>query len=355
MEQRQRVSGQWTKAAIAAGGATVAVLLLAASTGSSWAQTQLPGIVVTTPSPVSRAPKPAPAPAVAAPSPAPTASAPPAPAPTAADLAPPPGSIIVVDDAFVPVTVVTSREIEATQGATLADTLMHKPGISGSSFAAGSNRPIIRGLDNARVRVQENGVGSHDVSTLSEDHAVPIDPFATDRVEVVRGPATLRYGSQAIGGVVSVENNRIPSFVPPRGFMAEITGGLSSVDDGRDGAFKVTAGASGFAVHADAFRRHTEDYATPKGRQLNTFVNSEGFSAGLSRVWSNGFVGVSFTRFASLYGIPGEEAAEARPRIDMEQDKIQAKGEWRPRAFGVEAMRFWFGSSDYTHDEVVFE
>lgn len=173
------------------------------------AQTTLPGIVVTTPSPVVRAPQP-PTQATPAliPAAAPAGASSPAPSPVANfDLTPPPGSIIVVDDAFVPVTVTTAREVDAKQGQTITDTLMQKPGISGSSFAAGANRPIIRGLDNARVRVQENGIGSHDVSTLSEDHAVPIDPNAVERIEVVRGPATLRYGSQAIGGVVAVENN----------------------------------------------------------------------------------------------------------------------------------------------------
>ena len=154
--------------------------------------------------------------------------------------------LIVADDAFVPVTVVTGREVLAQQGATITDTLQFKPGIAGSTFGAGANRPIIRGLDNARVRVQENGIGSHDVATLSEDHAVPIDPNAAKRIEVIRGPATLRYGSQAIGGVVSVENNRIPSFMPRNGFTATLKGGLSTVDNGHDGAFSVTAGAGRF-------------------------------------------------------------------------------------------------------------
>ena len=135
------------------------------------------------------------------------------------------GTLIVVDEAFVPVTVVPEREVLSSSGANLTDAIDQKPGISASSFAPGSSRPIIRGLDNTRVRVQENGIGSHDVSTLSEDHAVPIDPFAADRIEVIRGPATLRYGSGAIGGVVAVENDRIPTIIPPRGFTGEILGG----------------------------------------------------------------------------------------------------------------------------------
>lgn len=252
------------------------------------AQTPLPGIVITAPSPVVKR-RPAPRAQPSAPA-TDTAQG------DTADLSidsTVPGALIVSDDAFVPVTVTTAQEFEATRGATITDTLQSKPGISGSTFAAGANRPIIRGLDNFRVRVQENGIGSHDVSALSEDHAFPIDPFAADRVEVVRGPATLRYGSQAIGGVVAVENERIPTSVPSRGFSSEVRGGLQSVDEGRDGAFKVTAGSASFVMHMDGFKRQTDDYDTPHGKQANTFVDSEGFSVGTSYVWQSGFAGIA--------------------------------------------------------------
>lgn len=265
------------------------------------------------------------------------------------------GSLIVVDDAFVPVTVVTARDIQSDNGANIADALDKKPGVIGSSFAPGANRPIVRGLDAYRVRVQENGIGSHDVSALSEDHAVPIDPFAAEQVEVIRGPATLRYGSQAIGGVVAVETGRIPTFVPKGGFTAEMKGDATSVDDGRNGAFRATAGAAGVAVHADGFRRRTDDYDTPRGRQLNSFVEADGGALGASLIGEQGFVGVAVSRYQSLYGIPGEEAAELRPRIDLEQEKVQVRGEWRVGGLGIDAVRFWFGASEYAHNEVVDE
>jgi iron complex outermembrane recepter protein len=299
------------------------------------AQTQLPGIVVATPSPVSRPPPPTQAQAPAA-----GAEAPPATAP------------ILADDQFVALTVVPSREIAATDGQNLADSLQYKPGITGSTFAPGANRPIIRGLDSYRVRMQENGIGAHDVSALSEDHAVPIDPFSADRIEVVRGPATLRYGSQAIGGVVNATNDRIPEAIPRAGFRAQYMGGLASVDASADSAFKVTAGAGNFAVHADAFRRRAEDYDTPAGRQFNSFADSDGYSVGASHVWRDGFIGVAYVNFNSLYGIPGAGAAEEKVRIDLQQDKIVSRGEWRVRDHGIEAIRYWFGASAYAHDEV---
>lgn len=330
--------------------------------GQKAVHVELPEVLVTSPSPIAK-------PSIDPqkkfkPKPQPVVDAEPGPPNSAVEAQPPqgeaatdmstaasvPGTLLVVEDAFATVTVTTAREIESTQGQTITDTLAHKPGIAGSAFAAGASRPIIRGLDNNRVRIQEDGIGAHDVSALSEDHAVPIDPNSADRVEVVRGPATLRYGGQAIGGVVSVENGRIPSFMPPNGFSGQIQGGYSSVDDGRDGALKATAGVNGIVVHADAFRRKADDYDTPLGKQANTFVDSEGFSFGSSRVGSDGFAGVAFTHFESLYGIP---ASEENTRIDMEQSKILSKGEWRVRSNGIDAVRYWFGASDYAHNEVL--
>lgn len=350
----------------AAAVATVTAIHAGPAAAQTGPTVELPEVVVTAPSPVAKPKKVA----KKKPAPQPPPATTPAPASQAAASAEPepvapseetvtqqgvsdqlPGTLLVVDDAFVPVTVTTEREIEATRGSTLTETLQSKPGISGTTFAAGSNRPIIRGLDTYRVRVQENGIGSGDVAALSEDHAVPIDPSAASRVEVVRGPATLRYGSQAIGGVVAVENDRIPSAIPNGGFSGEIRGGLSSVDDGRDGSFRATAGASGIAVHADGFKRRADDYDTPRGRQLNTFVDSEGGALGISMVGLSGFLGISISRIESLYGIPGEEAAEVSPRIDLEQDKLQVKGEWRVKDFGIDALRVWFGASDYQHTE----
>ncbi len=117
-----------------------------------------------------------------------------------------------------------------------------------------------------------------------------------------------------------------PSFVPLGGISAEVKGGITSVDDGRDGAFQVTAGAGGVAVHADAFKRSADDYDTPHGTQLNSFVESDGGAVGGSIIGSDGYIGVSYSRFASLYGIPGAEAETERGRIDLAQDKIIVEG-----------------------------
>jgi iron complex outermembrane receptor protein len=227
----------------------------------------------------------------------------------------------------------------------------------------------VRGLDNYRVRIQENGLAVSDVSDLSEDHGVPVDPLSARRIEVIRGPATLRFGSQAIGGVVEVDNDRIPSAIPPRGFAGEINGAFNSVDGGLDGSVLIDAGTGNVAFHADAFGRRAGDYRIPSypylfppdpapavgNRQPNTALRADGQSVGGSYVFDGGFAGIAVSRFASFYRIPGVEAAETNTRIDLEQTKVTGKGEFRPQGSAVDAVRYWAGATDYRHHELANE
>ena len=262
------------------------------------------------------------------------------------------GQLQVIDRAFVPVTVVPEAEIRRNGGATLGDQLNTLPGVTGSSFApGGASRPVIRGLDNARVRVQENGIGAQDVSDLSEDHAVPIDPLAAERIEVIRGPAALRFGSQAIGGVVNVTNERIPTRLGPPGVTGMATGSLLSVDNGIDGAARVRGSSGNWAFSADVFGRNAGDYATPHGRQDNSFARTFGGSFGASYFFDQGYIGAAVSQFRSLYGIPGAASAPERVRIDMIQTRLAAKGEIRFDGSAIDNLRFWFGGSVYRHDE----
>ena len=310
-------------------------LLLCLGAGELRAQeTALPEIVVTSPSPILRGTV----------------------GPQTGDV--PIGILPVVTQTFSPVTVVPRSEIIRQQPASLGDALFDKPGISGTTYAPGAaNRPIIRGLDNYRVRIQENGIGVQDVSPLGEDHAVPISPLVQDRIEVIRGPATLRYGSQAIGGVVSAENNRIPTFIPQGGYTGQVLSSYSSVSNGGVGAASVDAGSTGpngigGAVHADGFYTKTDDYGTPRGRQFNSATRTEGGAIGYSFIGTNWFVGVSFEHFDSLYHVPGGGDAQSRTRLDPRQDKVTARGEYRFESGPFEALRFWFGGSNYRHDEI---
>src|SRR3954469_18002680 len=191
---------------------------LAQDAAAPSASTQLPEITVTAPSPIVRRKPVVPSrtPARVAPAaPGQNRERAPEPQPAPVAAAPQQGVLPVVTDQFARVTVVPNEEIRRSGGATLGDLLFSKPGITGSSFAPGaSSRPIIRGLDANRVGIVENGLASGGASDLGEDHFVPIDPLATSQIEVIRGPGALRYGSTAIGGVVSASNNRIPDALP---------------------------------------------------------------------------------------------------------------------------------------------
>ena len=315
------------------------------------AQIALPEVVVSTPSPIQRGGS------------------------SATDSGEPQGTLPIVTDQFAAVTVVPNDEIRRSGAATLGDLLLSKPGITGSSFAPGaSSRPIIRGLDVNRVRIQEDGIGANGASDLGEDHFVPVDPLTTDRVEIIRGPATLRFGSQAIGGVVETSNNRIPTAIPPRGIAAELRGGVSSVDRGTDGAVLLDAGSGNFAVHADAFSRNARDYRAPNypyqsapdpvdmpnvtqpgafnGRQPNSSLHNDGQAAGGSYIFNDGYLGLAVTQNNALYHIPGSDGENTNTRIDAKQTKLLSKGEWRAPNQIVDAIRFWGGITDYKHNEI---
>src|SRR4029453_7035255 len=361
--------------------------------GSSTA-TQLPGITVTSPSPIVRR--------NVVPSRTPvrvartvsnrnrTPTPPPAPQPQATPpaAAPQQGVLPIVTDQFATVTVVPNEEIRRQGTAQLGDLLFSKPGITGSTFAPGAaSRPIIRGLDVNRVGIVENGNNAGGASDLGEDHFVPGDPLATNQVEVIRGPAAMRYGSTSIGGVVSATNNRIPDALPTCAAVpfqsyglpakaplanaqtsscvnVETRTAVSSVDRGVDSGILLDTGGGNFAFHADAYGRKASDYSIPSypylfdptkpfnGRQPNSAMQADGASIGGSYIFQGGFIGAAITQNDTLYRIPGIDGADHQTRIDAHQTKFTSKGEYRPDAAAIEAVRFWAGATDYKHNEI---
>lgn len=262
------------------------------------------------------------------------------------------GALPVSAGSFSSVTILPRGDIAGRQPLTLGDALADRPGLSATTYAPGAaSRPIIRGLDNFRVRLQENGIGTQDVSTIGEDHAVPVNPLVSDHIEVIRGPATLRYGSQAIGGVVSIESGRIPTRLPEGGYAGQILGGLSSLERGGNGAASVDSSFGDFVLHADGFATGSGDYGTPLGRQANSAARSQGGAVGLSYINDNGFVGIGYSRYSALYHIPGGEAAQALTRLDPTQDKLFARGQYRFDGGFFDALRFWTGIAQYKHNE----
>ncbi len=292
------------------------------------------------------------------------------------DVAPPRGALPIAANQVGTATIVPVEEVRQLPGSTLGDVLFSKPGITGSSYAPGAaSRPIVRGLDNYRVRIQENGLGASGVSELGEDHGVPLDPLGANQIEVVRGPAALRSGAAATGGVVNVTNNRIPDKPPcdDAGLLRdqgcwkmETRAAVSTVDSALENATLLDAGRGNFLVHADVTGRRASDdripvypYLAPPdpprpvyGRQPNSAMRMGGASLGGTYLLDAGHIGFSVTQFGSRYHIPGIEPTGANTRIDMRQTRIASKGELRPQSDIVEAIRFWAGLVDYKHNEL---
>lgn len=253
---------------------------------------------------------------------------------------------------FTSISVLTAQDGLSRAAASLGDALATTPGVSATSFAPLASRPVIRGLGGFRVRTQEDGIGSHDMANLGEDHAVTIDPLAAGRVEVIRGPGTLRYGSQAIGGVVSASNNRIPTAIPQSGVAFETRGGATSVNRGYDAAALLDAGGGNVAIHADVFSRRAGDYRIPGGVQANSSYNAYGGALGGSYIFDDGFVGMSYQSNTMTYFIPGTASAAVNNHIALEQSKWASRGEWRVREGGIDTVKYWLGVTDYRHQEI---
>jgi iron complex outermembrane receptor protein len=241
---------------------------------------------------------------------------------------------------------VDREEILRAGGANLADALAYTPGVTGTSFASGASRPVIRGFDANRVRTLEDGIGSFDVADVGPDHGVPIDPLSAQRIEVIRGAATLRYGSQAIGGVINAINNRVPNRRPDEPFAAEFTGLYGSNADTWQGSAMMDARAGDFALHADGFRRDADDYDIPGGTMANSFFRGDGYSAGGSYFFGKNRVGAAAVHYDSEYGIPGEENF-----IDMKQDKQLLRASFSPGIGAFQTLNVEGGRAEYQHHE----
>jgi len=231
-------------------------------------------------------------------------------------------------------------------GANLADALSNEPGISSSGFASGASRPVIRGFDSNRVRVMEDSIGSFDVSDVGPDHGVPIDPLSATRIEVVRGAATLRYGSQAIGGVVNAINNRVPYILPSVAVSGEFAGSYDENGDAKQGSMLMDAKLGKLALHADGFKRHTDDYDTPEGTQANSYFKGDGYAGGGTYFFDNDRIGLGAVHYDSEYGIPSDVTY-----IDMHQTKGMLKSSFAMNMGALQTITVDGGYADYQHSE----
>jgi iron complex outermembrane receptor protein len=263
-------------------------------------------------------------------------------------------------DIAVPVSVLSGDELVLRRGSSLGETLNGQPGVSSSYFGPNANRPVIRGLDGDRVRLLTNAGASLDASSLSFDHAVPIDPLIVERLEVLRGPGALLYGGSAVGGVVNALDNRIP-----KERMTGITGAaelrVGGAADERGGAALVETGNGRFALHADAFGRETSDLRVPSHtpiadgealpaatRVRNSASRARGGALGGSAFFAGGRIGLSVDHYDSTYGI----VAEPDVTIEMERDHAGLAFDWSSSDGPLRALRTTLNHTRYGHEEI---
>jgi iron complex outermembrane recepter protein len=210
-----------------------------------------------------------------------------------------------ISEAYQPTSVLGGLELQRKIQATLSASLIHLPGISQQSFGAAATQPVIRGMGGDRVLILEDGQRTGDLSTTSSDHAVTIEPVTAERVEVIRGPAGLLYGSNALGGVINVIRYEIPSNLPDR-----ITGMLGlrgeSYNNGFSGGGMILIPVGLFSVRGEASGRIAEDIRTPEGNLPSTNLSGYNISAGISRINDWGYIGTAYRQYELRYGVPGE-------------------------------------------------
>lgn len=293
-------------------------------------------------------------------------------------------------ESIISASVLTEDEIAARAASSIGELLRREPGVASTFFGPGASRPIIRGLGGDRVRVLDAGIGSIDASSVSDDHAVAVEPAQAERVEIVRGPASLYYGSSAAGGVVNLFDGRIPNSVPEGGVDGALRIGRASVDNSIEtaGGFDVLIGKIGEAslvFHGEGAYRDAEDYDIPGfaesarqraleeaeggeegeeeafGTVENTSLESKSGAVGASLVFDNGFFGLAVKRARSNYGVPGAhheegegegDEEEETVRIDLEQDRIDLMGEINKDFLIFETVKVRFGYADYLHQEL---
>ncbi len=291
--------------------------------------------------------------------------------------------------------VVSGQELTRSLQPTIGETLAHQPGVSATSFGPNASRPILRGFQGDRIRVLTDGIGSIDVSNTSVDHAVIIDPLLSERIEVLRGPAALLYGSSAVGGVVNVIDKRIPRSVPGDGYRLDTIATYGSAANERTLGLAADAKVSDkIVLHTDGSYLKTDNLRiggfalTPERRAeaiasarlpqtpapgedpidfagnaaiRGTLPNSasETWTAGVGAalITDGGNLGVSYSHYDSLYGVPIRYATlpgqgQESPRIDIVQNRIDIRSEVETGGALLSQIRFRAGAADYRQFEL---
>ncbi|HIQ36012.1 MULTISPECIES: zinc piracy TonB-dependent receptor ZnuD [Acinetobacter] len=293
-------------------------------------------------------------------------------------------------------TVVDQKRL--AQGAvTIGEALSGESGIASNQFGAGSSRPVIRGQDGPRVKILQNSSENIDVSTLSPDHAVTVDPALAKQVEVIRGPSTLLFGAGTVGGLVNVNDSKLPTQMPEKGYEGNVGLRYNTGSDEKLATAGVTVGLGDqVALRVEGLKREANDYIAPnyfhegeKERRVdNTFAEGQTVNVGLSWIYDRGFTGISYSNRQDKYGLPGhsheyescdahlsgrphlhcgdhdhdhgdeddhdheEHAHDAGPWIDLKSERYDFRTELDDPFVGFKKLRAQASYTDYQHDEI---
>lgn len=293
-------------------------------------------------------------------------------------------------------TVVDQKRL--AQGAvTIGEALSGETGIASNQFGAGSSRPVIRGQDGPRVKILQNSSENIDVSTLSPDHAVTVDPALAKQVEVIRGPSTLLFGAGTVGGLVNVNDSKLPTQMPEKGYEGNVGLRYNTGSDEKLATAGVTVGLGDqIALRVEGLKREANDYIAPnyfhegeKERRVdNTFAEGQTVNVGLSWIYDRGFTGISYSNRQDKYGLPGhsheyescdahlsgrphlhcgdhdhdhgneddhdheEHAHDAGPWIDLKSERYDFRTELDDPFAGFKKLRAQASYTDYQHDEI---
>jgi len=310
------------------------------------------------------------------------------------------------------VSVMSGEELTRDLRGTIGETLNRQAGVSATSFGPNASRPVLRGLQGERVRVLTDGIGSFDVSTTSVDHAVAINPLTAERIEVLRGPAALLYGSSAIGGVVNVIDARIPHRIPDEpvhvegiatygsaaqertlsakaetslgaGFVAHIDGSWSKSNDLDTGTFILAGPLRAIATQSD--EEEIQENAALRGELPNSAAEMWEIAGAIGYINERGALGISIAHTDNRYGVParleveeehhdeehhddeeheGEEEehededehehehAHENITLAMKQTRVDLRGELSTGGGFIDTIRLRAGYADYQHDEI---
>lgn len=290
---------------------------------------------------------------------------------------------------------IVSQQQLAERPATIGDALAGELGVSSNQYGAGSSRPVIRGQDGPRVKVLQHASEPADVSALSPDHAVTVDPVLAKQVEIIRGPSTLLYGAGAAGGLVNVTDQKIPAQMPENGYEGRAGLRYNSGSDEKLASAGVTAALGGqFAVRVEGSKRKANNYIAPdyfhdhdgeleKERRVdNTFAEGQTVNVGGSWIHDRGFVGAAYSSRQDKYGLPGHsheyedchphgdeldchahgpapapghghahEEEHAGPWVDLKSERYDVRAELAQPFAGFQKLRAHASYTDYQHDE----